>query len=325
MIKSFFIVLCITIFSLSLEAQVFQTEWLCPYPQQHVKQHVKISGMQKYYAMPGKYGKEKFILWPAKGNSLTEVEYMDSLTVKKSQFYLFSPDREYEKYSLKNTKSGYAFLYDFGKEGYHNAYMINKYLIHDTLFIMISKAERLSHKCRNGHKDVQKKIEPLIYPNLIPFEMIRLRMKPGENYHFLLESGNHVTFKVLHRGKEVKGAEVTFTTNKDWHKTIITNKKGTATFQVPSDYFPSMGELKQKKVSYYLVKAKFTVALDSKDTNSQFKYICYTCTYPGEYIPSQSLYKSSFWAVIVIVVSVLIISIIVIISRSEKNKILSRL
>ena len=87
MIRKIFTLLFMSCLIHVLCAQPPGSKWFCPFPLAGQQKKVKISGMQKYYALPGRYGKEKFILWPARGSSLMHVQYLDPGMIKNSKFY----------------------------------------------------------------------------------------------------------------------------------------------------------------------------------------------------------------------------------------------
>ncbi|NOR86127.1 MAG: hypothetical protein GQ527_00820, partial [Bacteroidales bacterium] len=215
------------------------------------------SGMHGLSSMKGKRGMSFIVQWLRQGNQPLTSQYVH-ISDSDYEFFLYSPTAQDAKGEfLTDTKTAYL-KYAGAEEGYYTAYFIQKHCSNDTLYVDIAKAEMLNHSCRNGHKNERKKIGPNIYPETIPAELVRKR-NSVEDFHYFAASGDEVDYQFLINGKPVENAKLIFNTQTAWHKTLITNENGEATFQILQDYFSSWQELNNRKVFDYVIFGQATV------------------------------------------------------------------
>jgi hypothetical protein len=294
--------------------------WLSGDPPKKASKQVKSIGMQRLAGFRGKRGKETLILWVRSGTNPIESEYLNSTHTSEPVVFVFSPEEKLIKAELSDGRMGFALTYDGSLEGFYNIYIIERFVHGDTLYVQIAKAEKLSHSCRNGHKGIRPKIPPHSFPGKVPFEIIRKRI-PNEDFHTFLASGDEVSFMMLLNGNPVENANVLITTQKQWAKSLKTNKDGEITFQILGDYFSKWKELNNKEIYKFLLKADYTVIEEGVYNKQAYKNIHYTCTMTEDYIPSETVYKSYVWALAVFVFVVTFLSFLIYLNRKRKRRI----
>jgi len=174
------------------------------------------------------------------------------------------------------TEGKIAFLtYASKEEGYYNGYLILKQVSNDTLYVNIAKAEMLNHSCRNGHKNVRKKIGPNVYSETIPAEIVRKR-NSSENFHYFALSGDKIDYQFLLDGKPVENARLSFNTQTGWQKILLTDENGISTFQILQDYFSSWQELNNRKVYDYVIFGEITLPETGNYKGEDYSYVHYT-------------------------------------------------
>jgi len=293
--------------------------WLSGQPPEQFQSKLKIIGMQNYYGIPGRPGKEKFALWLCYGNSPENKQYLDTTLTSGTCVITGNSNNDMMNYSLEKGRLGFALIYDFGKEGYNNIFIIDSFVHDHILHVSVAKAERISHKCMNGHKKIKQLVRLKEYAD-IPFQIYRKRNPKGENLHILLQSGQIVTFIVKQQDKKSQNTSIRFISHKGWQKTETTNNEGEATFQIPQDYFSNLTELNQEKMSWFVVVASKKFDSSGSYQNKQFDKVFMETTYSGEYIPSEMLYKSKLLAFTTITLGILLVIILVYFYRKNRPK-----
>jgi hypothetical protein len=278
--------------------------WFSNIPPKHEKRIVA-SGMHKLSSMRGKRGQSSIIQWLRKGASINNAEYVQLGVNGNTNFYLFSPSHQLLKVDKKAKDSSTFFTYASKEEGYYNAYLENKYVSGDTLYITVAKSEMLNHSCRNGHPNVQKIIGPHTYPNKIDVEIVRKR-KFTEDFHYFATSSDEVEFTFLVKGKPIPDAKLTFVTQTGWNKSLNTNEKGSNTFQIIQDYFTNWQEIDNRKIFYYMIYGEKTVPKSGIYKEKSYSYIHYITSLSDGYRPAKTMYLSMFWAFAVFVLISLI-------------------
>ncbi len=259
----------------------------------------------------------KYAHWLREGSSIKDSKYVSLADSTDYQLIMMSPEGKSESIELVKDKASYA-KFELNEEGYHNAYLIIKKGLGDTLHINISKAELLSHSCRNGH---HKKLEarPVrYYPEISEFEVIRQR-HPYEDYHFFTSSGDTETFKTILDGEALEGVKVTINTEKGWSRTLMTDKNGEINTEFIQDYFSNWKELNTRKIYYYMLQADYTLKKDIHYNGKDYKYIHYTVTMSDGYRPSKTMYTSMFWGLIIFLITTLV-SVIGVFIYKERRK-----
>jgi len=278
------------------------------------------SGMHGLSSIKGKRGSSSVIQWLRQGTHPLKSNYIQLSDTNNFEFYFYSPE-EKETQGNFSTKGKIATLtYPSKEEGYYNGYLILKQVSNDTLYVNIAKAEMLNHSCRNGHKNVRKKIGPNAYPKTVPAEIIRKRTS-SENFHYFALSGDEVEYQFLIDGEPVEGARLSFNTQTGWQKILHTDESGNSTFQILQDYFSSWQELNNRKVYDYVIFGDFTINESGNYKGEAYSYVNYTTSLADGYRPAKTMYMSMFWAFIVFMVTVIISVAGIFIYRINKNKI----
>ena len=278
------------------------------------------SGMHGLSSTKGKRGMSFVIQWLRQGNHPLTAEYIQLSDTNNFEFYLYSPAGK-ETEGQFSIKSKNAFLtYASAEEGYYNGYLILKHVSNDTLYVNIAKAEMLNHSCRNGHKNVRKKIGPDIYPKTVPAEIVRDRTL-SENFHYFAASGDELEYQFLIDGKPVKDAVLSFNTQTGWQKKLLTDKNGKSTFQILQDYFSPWQELNNRKVYNYVIFGETTLAKTGIYNGQEYSFVHYTSSLSDGYRPAKTMYMSMFWAFVVFMVTVIISVAGIFIYKLNRNKI----
>ncbi|MFA5299215.1 MAG: hypothetical protein WC389_13570 [Lutibacter sp.] len=296
-----------------------EINWFSNMPPEGEK-NIVTNGMHRLSSKPGKRGQSSIIQWLRKGTNPEEAEYFQISEKENFEFYLFSPSKKQVEGKLI-TKGGKSFFsYVSKEEGYYNAYLIQKEVSGNTLNIAVAKSELLNHSCRNGHKLVRGLVGPNLYPEIIPIEIKRERGF-AEDLHYFTASGDNVEYQFLVNGKPVEGANLTLVTQKNWNKTLKTNKEGKSTFQFIQDYFSSWQELNNREIYYYLLYGEITLPEQGNYNGNEYSYIHYTISLSDGYRPAKTMYMSMFWAFAVFVVTIIITVIGIFIYRFKRQKI----
>ncbi len=310
-------ILCTTFLTLSvMVSSASDIIWLSGTPPEKLTKEIR-HGMHGVSYIREKDGTEKKILWIRSGRFPVESEYTDS--TKTPEIFVLSPDGKLIEGELLHGQWGYVLTYEGNIEGFYNVYLVERFTKGDTLHIMVSKAEVLSHKCSKGHAGIQKKMPPKTLGKNIPFEIVRKRI-PEEDFHTYLSSGDDVTFKVFLNGEHLEGSKIMLSTEKRWTNNLKTAINGEATFQLIGDYYSKWKELNKRKVHKILLIAVYTVTTDGSYEGVPYKYIHYTGTLSDSYIPSKTMYTSYVYGLLLLVFVIIITSISIFIYRERRKK-----
>ncbi len=296
--------------------------WLSNVPPAHLKKSVSSYGMHRLCTTKRKRGERgaiKVIQWVREGASVQHARYLFLSDTAAYRTFVFSPHKKKVRSKVVNIKGKSVVEYVDNEEGYYNVYLVIKRVSGDTLYVDVAKAELLSHSCRNGHKNVRKAVKPKIYPEVIPFEIVRERHL-NEDFHFFIASGDRFTYKPVLNGKPVPGIPVTLCTEKGWSNKEKTDKTGGAEFQFIQDYFTHWSELNRRKIYYYLIYSEFTIDKSGKFQGQDYRYVHYSTSLSDGYFPSRTMYTSLVWSLIVFVVSTIVIVAGIAIFRERRKK-----
>ena len=296
-----------------------EISWFSNMPPEGEKKIVT-NGMHRLSSIKGKRGQSSIIQWLRKGTNPEEAKYIQISEEDDFEFYLFSPSKKQLKDKLISKEGKSFFMYSSKEEGYYNAYLIQKEVVGDTLNITVAKSEMLNHSCRNGHKLIRGIVGPHIYPEAIPVEITRKRLL-AEDLHYFTTSSDEVEYQFLVNGKPVEGANLTLVTQKNWNKTLKTNKEGKSTFQFIQDYFSSWQELNNREIYYYLIYGEVTLPEQGNYNGSEYSYIHYTTSLSDGYRPAKTMYMSMFWAFAVFILVTVITVAGIFIYRLRRQKI----
>ena len=296
-----------------------EISWFSNMPPDGEK-NIVTNGMHRLSSKKGKRGQSSIIQWLRKGTSPEESAYISISEEDEVEFYLFSPSKKQIEGKLISKKGKSFFSYVSKEEGYYNGYLIQKEITRDTLNISIAKSELLNHSCRNGHKLVRGIVGPHLYPNIIPAEIKRKR-EFTEDLHYFATSSDKVEYQFLVNGEPVEGANLTLVTQKNWNKTLTTDKEGNSTFQFIQDYFSSWQELNNREIYNYLIYSEVTLPEKGNYKGSEYSYIHYTTSLSDGYRPAKTMYMSMFWALVLFILTVVVIVSGVFIYRLRRFKV----
>ncbi|UBM61764.1 hypothetical protein LA303_10145 [Candidatus Sulfidibacterium hydrothermale] len=296
--------------------------WLSNVPPGRLRKEVSTYGMHRLCTMKrhrGRGGPIRVIQWVRRGISVEHAAYLSLPDSLDKQTFVFSPKNKRVKSKILNIKGKSVVEYVDNAEGYWNVYLVIKQLSGDTLYVNIAKAELLSHSCRNGHPNVRKAVLPRIFPEKIPFEIVRER-HINENFHFFIASGDKFTYKPMYQGKPVAGIPIVLSTEKGWVNRKMTNRKGEATFQFIQDYFSKWSEIRGRKIYSYMIFSEFTKEQTGTFRGKNYRYVHYVTSMSDGYFPSRTMYQSMVWGLIIFIISLVIISIGVFVYRERRKK-----
>jgi len=245
------------------------------------------------------------ILWLRNGEDIVNSTY-----VKKSNIplVLITPEQPHSEIAFRNKK--YADVtFKMPDEGFYNLFMTVREVENNVLLESVIKNEVMNHSCRSGHDHTQDKMPPLYFEGTA-FDLVRKRL-PRETFHTRMTSGDIVSYEVLLQGQPVAGADVTMVTQKGWSKTIKTDQKGMAHFEMIRDYYPPWHEFKTRNMETFLIIAEYNRAGSGMYQGTHYGSTHYKGTISGNYYPSTRDYKSNLYGLLIglfgLTVSILLI------------------
>lgn len=131
----------------------------------------------------------------------------------------------------------------------------------------------------------------------LPFEIVRLPQE-DEGLFTRFYSGDTLTFRTLHEGKPLAGADVTLTTGGGWSKRLRSDANGTVTFTLIKEYFPAWSLFDNRHRDDFVVTASFTEQGVGSVGEVPYGVTRYTTTYPGAFYPEPEGYKSYAYALL---------------------------
>ena len=296
--------------------------WLSNVPPAGVKKYVSHYGMHRLCTQNRDRrarGPVHVIQWIRRGASVEHARYLSVEDTAAVHTYVFSPQKKEIRSQIIAIRGKSVVAYSGSQEGYYNVYLIMKHVSGDTLYVDIAKAELLSHSCRNGHKNVRRAILPKIYPEKVPFEIVRKR-HVNENFHFFAASGDRFTYQSLFQGKPVARVPMVMCTEKGWTKSVSTNHLGEVQFQFIQDYFTHWSELNGRKIYYYLVYSVFTKERPGEYRGQHYRYVHYTTSLSDGYFPAKTMYMSLVWGLVVFIGATVLIAAGIFIFRERRKK-----
>ncbi len=304
--KKILIIFTVILFTNNLSAQRENVIWLSNQPPKERLKEIRPNGMHKLSSIRAERGKVNIVQWLKKGNSVLNSSYIIDDNYLDSNIYCFSPNGKLQKAIFNTDQKHKEICFKNPLEGYYNLYFVEKQIKNDTLFVNIAKAELLNHSCRNGHKDVDKKIISETYPEYIPLEITRERSK-FEDLHFFASSGDKLNYKLTGSVENLKDVEITFCSHNGWQKKTQTDTNGIATIQIIQDYFSAWKELNNRNIYYYLITAEHTYTESGIYKGIDYNYIHYTSSLSDGYYPSKTMYSSLSWALGIFLICSIII------------------
>ncbi len=309
-LKFIYLITAFFIYSLSFGHQI-QDIWLSGEPNPIAIAKVKESGMQHYFAIRNR-GKEKLLLWPRSGKFISENNYLSEI-VDSTNFFIKGPQKQDLKGELINSDLGWHAEYNFKEEGFSNIFLIIRKSTPDTNYIHIARQERMSHKCRSGHKSVMVKMDPISYSEIAPLEIFRQR-QAYENFHGILESGMNISFEVKFKGKPLPNHKVVITTQYNWVLEAYSDENGIVSFQLPIDYYTKIKELDKHKTHRFLIQTYFN------EIGNDLKVNHYSTKMEFDYIPAKAIYESYVWPWVIFFITLISLSVALIMVKRKKQK-----
>ena len=142
--------------------------WLSDTPPKKISKEIR-RGMHGVPSIREKDGTLKKILWIRSGSFPVESKYAHRTNTKNPEIFVLAPDGKRIDGELSQGRRGYVLTFEGNLEGFYNVYLVEKFVVMDTLNIMVAKSEVLSHKCSKGHVGIQEKMPPQIFKDYIPF------------------------------------------------------------------------------------------------------------------------------------------------------------
>lgn len=291
--------------------------WLSNTPPAWRHKTIVSNGMHKISAEPKKRGQTQIVQWLREGSSVELSPYVSAFQTDTSM--LFDPDGHSIELLEKTDSLGTEFAFINDKEGFYHLFFRHQSLQSDTLFYSCAYREILNHSCRNGHASELKYIPYRIFPEKVPFQIVRERVK-GEDLHYFIKSGESITFKVLLDGQPQKNALLHFYSQKGWYKSSKTDENGSATFEVIEDYFDDWHVFDNDKIQNFIVKANYTIEQPGYLQTEPYQYRSYSATYSEAYRPAKIMYMSGIWGVIVFLTGLAFAALAVFLHRRKYNR-----
>ncbi len=240
-----------------------------------------------------------------------DMEKANCLMSSDGELFYYGIDKQ--KAEMKK-KRGMCPSYKFTLpgNGYYDLYYTKKIEKGNELFINSAKLEYL--RGAHGAEDeyVKEKMAPVISDN--PIEIIRLRDEKEESFFYKHQNGDLLKFQMLINKEPATGGELIIHTKSGWSKKIKTDDKGYASFYIIKDYFP-------KEWSEFDKRRKGEIVVVGKaDQVEEGKNVHYTITYPLNFYPNESEYKSYGYSLIFITLTILFGSIIIYRYRSNRTR-----
>lgn len=176
--------------------------------------------------------------------------------------------------------------------GFYNAYLVQRSVRDNTLWVRTAKAELLKGTCCK--KDVEAETTKAVIDPQAPLELVREHM-PDEALFTRIFSGDKLTFQVLSEGKPVADVPVTMITQMGWRKTAASGPDGRVAFTMIRDYYPPWLEFKKRYKETFLMVAEREVTQAGEHEGAQYAVARYQTTLAGKYMPSPHDYRSYAW------------------------------
>lgn len=209
---------------------------------------------------------------------------------------LLHPDGTTTDVEPFSSPQGFGFLFPMPKEGFYNAYLVEKAVEGDTLHTRVVKAEALKHNCGEGHDHVAGLMAPNTMQG-VPLDIIRERL-PKEDFHTHIMSGDRVSFRVLYKGQPAAGVEVKMVTAKGWTKTLKADAEGRVSYEMIRDYFPPWTAFDKRQKENFLVLAAYAVDEAGTLEGKPYSKARYVGTLPGVYYPAKQEYTSYLYGLL---------------------------
>lgn len=241
--------------------------------------------------------------------------------ISKLPFDISAYDTAKEKIKTKLvSKMGCdSFSFEAPKNGYYTLLATNKYIKENTLYHKVAKIEYLHGKHGTDDKYTQNLSDAVINKDH-KIDLIRVRDDREESFYYKHNTGDTLRFKALLNGKTIANADVTMYIGTGWEKTVKTNKDGVASFKIIKDYFPKWSEFNRRHKGEFLIVLHLTENKQGELNGKTFKNTKYTVTYPANFYPSDSEYKSYGYGLILLIITLLISGFVIYRFRKNRTK-----
>lgn len=286
--------------------------WICNAPPVDLPGRVMPSGMHKISAERGQRGRENFLQFVREGEDFYSAAWLDSASVATLSLKAFLPDAEPLRLGLSARRQYAVLSYDGSAEGYHYLYAVKEYSSDSMTYTDIAAAERLQHKCMNGHAHVKGMLSYQLFPDVIPLEIRRERYT-REDFHTFVSSGDKVILRAFFRGEPVSGVRVRIRSQEGWTLERISDENGKAEFNMAGDYYSPIADLDDRQRSTFLIVAEY--APQSEGGTHIYRY-----SLTDDYWPSAILYRARTlpWILTMAVVLTGILAIVVVRRRKTR-------
>lgn len=210
--------------------------------------------------------------------------------------WVLAPDGEVQPARFRPEDHG-SLAFPMPQEGFYNLFMTHRHMDGGVQRVSVTKAEVLSHNCRNGHDHTKTAMVPGLW-NDAPIEIIRERLD-GETFHTLVGSGDRVAFRVLFRGQPAAGAKVRMVTQEGWSKEQTADAEGRVIYEMIRDYYPPWNEFRRRHRENYLITAEYAVNEVGQHEGQPYEHSLYRATLTGNYHPSPRDYASYGYGLLV--------------------------
>ncbi|RLD24335.1 MAG: hypothetical protein DRI71_02870 [Bacteroidetes bacterium] len=295
-----------------------QPIWLSNRIPADAERSIKPAGMHHLASESKGRGKVKIVQWLMQGERVEDAAYFvqDSTTIEA---LVFAPSGKKVEHKLDSLNQRTILSFSNPEEGFYNEYVVIKKVSGDTLYYAIAKGELLNHSCRNGHAHVREMMPYKVYPQSIPFEIVRKRMV-HEDFHYFVSSGEEISYSILLNGEPANGILTKLSTEKGWINSRRTDDSGEVSFQFLQDYFTPWQEINNREEYTYVLFAKTTIPEIGVFEGLPYNYIKYTASISDAYRPAKTFYQSMFWSIIVLLLTTIGTILAVYYYRSRRNR-----
>jgi len=219
--------------------------------------------------------------------------------------YLMVPEGAEKELNIENNKDGYMISFnspwgDGEQHGANNAYVVDKKVVNNTLYIRTAKWLAIHHSCGWGHgrKHEEKRHTALAFEK-VPFEIVP-QVLWDDKFHVRTKTGDTIKVYAYAYGKPVENAQITITTEHQWKKTMVADEKGGVQFQIIRDYYPKdWARFHRIHRSFMLFEAEYEVRQKGEYKGLSYDRIKMITTLPWKYSPALDDYASYKYGLIV--------------------------
>lgn len=236
--------------------------------------------------------------------------------------FVLRPDGEIKEARLNHDEGVWSVNFDTKPmdgtmDGIFNLYVIDKQIINDTLLIRVAKMNVINHSCGWGHKFKydKERLRPK-YHEQVPLEIVAYDLW-DRNFHSKAASGDRLTFTVLNYGRPVK-ADIKARTEGGWIKSLKTDEKGGASFQLIREYYPEKwNDFNVRKRTGLLLIAESEIEEKGIFEGRPYKGIKLVTTLPLRYQVNRTEYTSYGYGLMVMMFFLAVSAAVVYIYRKK--------